>query len=115
MKLVLIGALVALTALPVTYMASPADAQVRVGRGAHRDPPRRRAPTPPRLSEAEQDQMYAALDQIMDIDTERAAIITAGEAAGGLTEAQRLAIEELDVRRAAAQEVHDRLQAKLNP
>jgi hypothetical protein len=113
MKLPLIALLSVVIAAPVVTVPTYADGQVLTGRGAAR----RSAPRPrpaPVLSDAEYDQMYAAQDQIADIDTERAAIIAAGEAAGGLTEAQRLAIEDLDVRRAAAQEVYERLQGKLN-
>lgn len=102
MKLVLVGALVALTAAPVVFAPIEAEAQVRVGSGAHRDPPRRRA-SAPRLSEAERDRINAAQDEIADIDAQRAAIIAAGEAADGLTDNQRLTIKEMDVRRAAAQ------------
>lgn len=114
MKLVLIAALSLVTAAPVITIPAPADAQVHVGRGVRRSPPRRPAAPRPRLTEAEQDRMFAAQDEIVAIDTQRAAIISAGEAAGGLTEDQRLTVEELDVRRAAAQQVYDQLQAKLN-
>lgn len=113
MKLVLIAALVAVTATPVAVIPVVADAQVLTGRGAARRPAPRPRPAP-RLSEVEQDRMFAAQDQIAEIDTERAAIIVAGEAAGGLTAEQRLTIEALDVRRAAAQQIYDQFQARLN-
>lgn len=113
MKLPLVALLAGVIALPVISVPQPADAQVRVGGGARRDAPRRVRPAP-RLSEAEQDRMYAAADEIMDINTEIAAIETAGQAAGGLTAEQQTQIRTLTARRVTAQETVDRLEAKLN-
>lgn len=113
MKLPLIALLVVVVAAPVVTVPTYADAQVRVGSGARRDPPRRVRPAP-RLSEVEQDRMIAAQDEVLDIDSEIAGIRTAAEAAGGLSAEQQARIDALRVRRAAAQQVVDQLQAKLN-
>ncbi len=58
--------------------------------------------------------MYAAQDEILDIDGEIAVIRQAGEAAGGLTAEQQAQIDALGVRRTAAQGIVDQLQAKLD-
>lgn len=113
MKIALVALLAAVVAAPVVYVPTPADAQVRVGSGARRDPPRRARPAP-RLSEAEQDRMYAAQDEILDIDSEIAAIRQAGETAGALSPERQAQIDALGVRRTAAQQIVDQLQAKLN-
>ena len=113
MKLPLVALLAVVIAAPVVTVPTLADAQVRVGSGARRDPPRRARPAP-RLSEAEEDRMFAAQDQILDIDNEIAAIREASEAAGGLSSEQQTQIDALTVRRTAEQAVVDRLQAKLD-
>ncbi len=113
MKLALVALLAAAVAAPVVYVPTPSDAQVRVGSGARRDPPRRVRPAP-RLTEAEEDRMYAARDEILDVDSEIANIRAAGEAAGGLSAEQQAQIDALGVRRTAAQRVVDQLEAKLN-
>jgi len=113
MKLALVALLTAAVAAPVVYVPTPSDAQVRVGSGARRDPPRRVRPAP-RLTEAEEDRMYAARDEILDVDSEIANIRAAGETAGGLSAEQQAQIDALGVRRTAAQRVVDQLEAKLN-
>lgn len=113
MKLALVALLAAVVAAPVISVPTPSDAQVRVGSGARRDPPRRARPAP-RLTDAEQDRMFAAQDEILDIDAEVSGIQAAAAAAGGLTAEQQAQIDALGARRTAAQEVIDRLEAKLN-
>ncbi len=113
MKLALVALLAAVVAAPVVYVPTSADAQVRVGSGARSDPPRRARPAP-RLTEAEENRMFAAQDEILDIDTEVAAIRQAGATAGGLSAEQQARIDALGVQRTAAQQIIDRLEAKLN-
>lgn len=113
MKLALVALLAAVVAAPVVYVPTPSDAQVRVGSGARRDPPRRVRPAP-RLTEAEENRMFAAQDEILDIDNELAGIRQAAETAGGVSPEQQARIDALGVQRTAAQQVIDRLEAKLN-
>ena len=113
MKLPLIALLSLAIAVPVMTVPAPADAQVRVGSGARRDSPRRARPAP-RLSEAEQDRMFAAQDEILDIDSEIATIRQAGETAGALSPEHQAQIDALGVRRTAAQGIVDQLQSRLN-
>ena len=111
MKRSLVIALAAALALPaVTVPVTPADAQVLTGRGA----PRRAAPPRPALSEAEENRLFEAEDQVFQIDTQLADLQAAGEAAGGLTEAQQAQIDALTRRREEAQRTIDRLEAKRN-
>lgn len=100
-------------ATPVVSIPLAADAQVRVGAGARRDAPRRYNP-PPRLSDAEQDRLDAATDEVAQLDAWTAEINTQAEAAGGLTDAQRTLLEDYAERRETAQATIDRLEAKLN-
>jgi len=113
MKLALVALLAAVVAAPVVYVPTPSDAQVRVGSGARRDAPRRARPAP-RLSEAEENRMFAAQDEILDIDGELASIRQATEAAGAVSPEQQARIDALGARRSAAQQIVDRLEAKLN-
>jgi len=113
MKLPLIALLAVVLAAPIVTVPTAADAQVRVGSGARRDPPRRVRPAP-RLTEAEEDRMFAAQDEILDVDAEIASIRQAGETAGGLSPEQQAQIDALGVRRTAAQQIVDQLQAKLD-
>ena len=112
MKHSLVIALSAALALPaVTVPVTAADAQVLTGRNA----PRRPAPAPrPALTEAEEDRLAEAEDQIFEIDSQLADIQAAGEAAGGLTEAQQAQVDTLTRRREQAQRTVDRLEAKRN-
>lgn len=99
-------------ATPVVSIPLAADAQVRVGAGVRRDTPRR--PAPPRLTDAEQDRLDAATDEVAQLDAWTAEINAQAEAAGGLTDAQKALLEDYAERRETAQEVIDRLEAKLN-
>ena len=111
MKRSLVIALSAALAVPVIGLsATPADAQVLTGRNA----PNRSAAPRPALSEREQNRLFEAEDQVFEIDSQLADIQAAGEAAGGLTEAQQAQIEALNRRRAEAQRTIDRLEAKRN-
>ncbi len=101
-------------AAPVVTVPTYADAQVRVGSGARRDPPRRVRPPAPRLTEAEEDRMWDAKAEIENLDTQIAAIQTQVQAAGGATPEHTATITDLTGRRTAEQAVYDRLQAKLD-
>ena len=112
MKLPLIALLAVVLAAPVVTVPTYADAQVRVGSGARRDPPRRVRPPAPRLTEAEEDRMWDAQAEINTLDTQIAGIQI--QTAGGATPEHTAAIADLTARRTAEQAVYDRLQAKLN-
>lgn len=114
MKLPLIALLAVVLAAPVVSVPTSADAQVRVGSGARRDTPRRVRPPAPRLTDAEEDQMWDAQAEISDLDTQIAAVQALAQAAGGATAEQQATIADLTARRTAQQAVVDRLQAKLN-
>jgi hypothetical protein len=108
MKRSLVIALAIATAMPVVTLPVTADAQVLTGRNA----PRRAAPPRPALSEREENTLYEAEDQVFQIDSQLADIQAAGEATGGLTEAQQAQIATLTRQRAEAQRTIDRLEAK---
>ncbi|WP_332654572.1 hypothetical protein [Brevundimonas sp.] len=110
MKRSLVVALALATAMPVISLPVMADAQVLTGRGSAR----RAAPPRPALSEREENRLYEAEDLVSEIDVQLAEIQAAGEAAGGLTEAQQAQIDTLTRRRADAQRTIDRLEAKRN-
>lgn len=112
MKPAFILTLALVVATPALYSPTFADAQVRVGSGgmARRAPPRPR----PRLSEAEQDRLAAAEDEVQDLDGKIADLEAANETAGGLTEAQRAEWQRHTARRQEAQTTIDRLHAKRN-
>ncbi|MGH7026119.1 hypothetical protein [Brevundimonas sp.] len=99
-------------ATPALYVPTLADAQVRVGSGgmARRSPPRPR----PRLSEAEQERLIAAEDEVFELDDKIADLEAANTAEGGLTEAQRTEWQSHTARRQAAQATVERLRAKQN-
>ena len=110
MKRSLVIALSAALAVPVIGLsATAADAQVLAGRHAARRPAPR-----PRLTEAEETRLFEAEDLVFELDGQIADIQAAGEAAGGLTEAQQAEIATLTRRRADAQRTIDRLEAKRN-
>lgn len=110
MKRVLPIVLSILIAAPLAMtLASPADAQVRVGSGAQpRTPPRPR----PRLSEAERDRLEAAQDEVAELGEKIAILEESNTAAGGLTEMQRQEWQSHAARRQAAQATVDQLEAK---
>lgn len=110
MKRSLVVALALATAMPVISLPVMADAQVLTGRGA----PRATSAPRPALSEREENRLYEAEDQVFEIDSRLADLQAAGEAAGGLTEAQQAEINALTRRRADAQRTIDRLEAKRN-
>lgn len=115
MKLPLIALLAALAAAPAVVLpAAPAEAQVLTGR--NRAQPPRRTPRPrPRLSEAEQDRLYAAQDLILELDGQITDMEALGQSQdGGLTDAQRLQLDDYKTRRSAAQQTVEQLEAKLN-
>lgn len=101
--------LAALLAAPAAMTApSPADAQVRVGSGAMaRSPSRPR----PRLSEAEQDRLYEAQDEVTELDM-KIADLQEASTAGALTEAQRQEWNTHSARRQELQETIERLETK---
>ena len=110
MKRPLVVALALALAVPVINLPAPtADAQVLAGRHAARRPAPR-----PRLTEAEETRLFEAEDLVFELDGQIADIQAAGEAAGGLTEAQQAEIATLTRRRADAQRTIDRLEAKRN-
>lgn len=114
MKLPLIALLAVVIAAPVVTVPTYADAQVRVGSGARRDPPRRVRPPAPALTEAEEDRLWDAQAAVETLDTQIAGIQTQVQAAGGSTPEQTTAIADLTARRTTEQAVVDRLQAKQN-
>ena len=109
----LIAVLALATAMPVVSIPAPADAQVLTGRGSARASRPRRA-TPPRLTQAEQQQLWDAQDQVTDLNATIEALNAEGAAAGGLTDAQRTELQGHTTRRDEAQATVDRLVAKRN-
>ncbi|QTC93075.1 hypothetical protein [Brevundimonas goettingensis] len=109
MKAALIAALVFTTATPAVVLPTTADAQVMAGRGAARSAARRARPA---LSEREEDRLYAAQDQVANLQQQIEAIETAGQTAGGLTPEQTAQITAHRTEMAEAQTVIDRLEAK---
>ncbi|MFK0298579.1 hypothetical protein ACIQTU_05085 [Brevundimonas sp. NPDC090276] len=109
MKSALVLGLALMIAAPVVHIPTPADAQVLVG-GARRSAPRPR----PRLSEAEQDRLESAEDEMVALDEKLADLEAANEASGGLTEAQRAEWQNHTARRQEAQATVERLRAKRN-
>ncbi|HYD26262.1 hypothetical protein [Brevundimonas sp.] len=110
MKRSLVVALALATAMPVISIPVASDAQVLAGRNAARRP----APQRPRFSEADENRLFEAEDQIIEIDGQIADIQAAAEANGGLTEAQQAEITALTRRREQAQRTVERLEAKRN-
>ena len=110
MKLPLVALLAAVIATPVVSFQTPAEAQVLTGRGAPRSAP----PQRPRLTEADLDRLTAAEDIVFEMDSQIENIRMAAEQAGGLTQAQQAEIDALTRRRAEAQAIVDRIEAKRN-
>ncbi|WP_439472252.1 hypothetical protein [Brevundimonas sp.] len=109
----LIAVLALAIATPVVSIPVPADAQVLTGRHSAR-PSRPRRATPPRLTQAEQQQLWDAQDQVADLNATIDALQAEGAAAGGLTDAQRAELAGHTTRRDEAQATVDRLVAKRN-
>jgi hypothetical protein len=109
MKRTLVAAIALALAAPVVSIPATADAQVLTGSGGGlRARPRSR----PALTEAELNRLYEAEDEVMELDGQIADIQSAGEAAGGLTEAQQRELANLTRRRDAAQRTVERLERK---
>lgn len=111
MKLPLIALLAAVMAAPVVSIPVPADAQVLTGGGRAR-PARRARPAPPPLSEAEEDRLWDAQDEIGDIDAQVADLQALVETQGALTAEQQAQIDALVARRTVLQADVTRLEAK---
>lgn len=107
----LIAVLALATAVPVISIPVTADAQVRVGRSSGA-PSRPRRVTPPRLTQAEQQQLWEAQDQVADLNATIETLQADAAAAGGLTDAQRAELDGHTARRDEAQATVDRLVAK---
>ena len=110
----LVAVLALATALPVVSIPTYSDAQVLTGRGSARGASRaapRRA-QPPRLSAAEQQQLWDAQDLVTDLDAQIENLQAQGAAAGGLSDAQRAELDGHTTRRSEAQATVDRLVAK---
>ena len=111
MKLVLIAAALSVAVpVTVTFVPTPADAQVLAGRYAARAN-QRPAPRPP-LSEREENRLYAAQDEVASL-TQQIADIQAA-AATGLTAEQQTQLQAHQTRLAEQQAIVDRLEAKRN-
>ncbi|WP_374516960.1 hypothetical protein [Brevundimonas sp.] len=108
MKRTLVAVIALAMAAPAVSIPATADAQVLTGRGA------RQAPRRPAITEAELNRLYDAEDEVMELDGRIADIQAAGQAAGGLTEAQQREITTLTRQRNAAQSTVDRLERKRN-
>jgi hypothetical protein len=111
MKHAVIAALALALATPVVTIPAPADAQVLTGRHSSRASRPRRA-APPRLTQAEQQQLWEAQDLVTDLNSTIESLQASGAAAGGLTDAQRAEIDGHTTRRNEAQATVDRLVAK---
>ena len=107
----LVAVLALATAMPVITVPVTADAQVRVGRNNGMSS-RPRRPAPPRLTPAEQQQLWDAQDQVTDLNLTIEGLEADAAAAGGLTDAQRAELEGHTTRRNEAQATVDRLVAK---
>ncbi len=107
----LVAVLALATAMPVISVPATADAQVRVGRSSGA-PSRPRRVTPPRLTQAEQQQLWEAQDLVTDLTATIDELQAAGAAAGGLTDTQRAELDGHTARRTEAQATVDRLVAK---
>jgi hypothetical protein len=114
MKSVLVIAAAIVMAMPVVSVSGVADAQVLTGRGGRAAPARRARPAPPRLSEAEENQLWDAQSAIDTLDGEVADLRAAGEAQGGLTTEQQAYLDAQAARRAELEAVVTRLEAKKN-
>lgn len=108
----LIAVLAVATAMPVISVPTFSEAQVLTGRGNARGASRPRRAQPPRLTPAEQQQLWEAQDLVTDLNAQIESLQEQATAAGGLTEAQRSEIAGHTTRRDEAQTTVDRLVAK---
>jgi peptidoglycan hydrolase CwlO-like protein len=111
MKLPLIAVLAAVMAAPVVSIPVPADAQVLVGGGRAR-PARRARPAPPPLTEAEEDRLWDARDEMQNIDDQITDLQALVETQGALTTEQQAQIDAHVARRTALEAEVARLEAK---
>jgi hypothetical protein len=102
MKTFAVMALAVVLAAPVVTVPTPSDAQVLVGGGRRRLPPR------PPLSEREETRLYDAQNAIYDLQMQ----IDAIEATPEPTAEQAAALPDLRQRLAEEQAVAERLEAK---
>lgn len=107
MKILLVATLILSTATPVATIATMADAQVMVGRGASsRDRPN--------LTERREASLMEAEDRVAEFDSKIAELKALEAQTGTLTEAQRRQLAQHEARRAAAQRDVERLLTLLN-
>ena len=112
MKLSLVVVLVAMMAMPVISTPTPSDAQVLTGRGRGSPPRRPARPAPPPLSEAEENRLWDAQAEIVEIDRQVAELQTLGQGQNGLTAEQQAAMDAHVARRTGLQADVTRLEAK---
>ncbi|MBX9802362.1 MAG: hypothetical protein K2Y04_06285 [Caulobacteraceae bacterium] len=112
MKSSLVAALVALMAMPVISIPTPSDAQVLTGRNRASAPRRPARPAPPPLSEAEEDRLWDAQAEIVEIDRQVTELQTLGQSQNGMTAEQQAAMDAHVARRAVLQADVTRLEAK---
>ncbi|WP_332658047.1 hypothetical protein [Brevundimonas sp.] len=113
MKSALVLAAALVMAMPVVSIPTVSDAQVLTGR-SRATPTRRARPAPPRLTEAEENQLWDAQGEIDTIDGQIADVRAAGETQGSLTAEQQTWLDAQTARRAELEAVVTRLEAKKN-
>ncbi|RZJ02521.1 MAG: hypothetical protein EON89_14885 [Brevundimonas sp.] len=113
MKSVLVLAAALVMAMPVVSVPTVVDAQVLTGRG-RATPARRARPPAPRLSEAEEDQLWDAQTEIGTIDEQIAALHAAAQTQGAATPEQQAQLDAHTARRTELQAIVARLEAKKN-
>lgn len=111
MKSALVLAAALVMAMPVVSVPTVADAQVLTGR-SRPSPARRARPAPPRLTEAEENQLYDAQAEIDTLDGQVADVRAAGETQGALTPEQQAYLDAQAARRTELEAVVTRLEAK---
>jgi hypothetical protein len=113
MKSALVLAAALVMAMPVLSVPTVSEAQVLTGR-SRAAPARRARPAPPRLSEAEENQLWDAQGEIGTVDEQIAEVQAAGQTQGALTAEQQARLNAHSARRAELQAIVTRLEAKLN-
>lgn len=113
MKFALVLAAALVMAMPVVSVPTFADAQVLTGRGRS-TPARRARPAPPRLTEAEENQLWDAQSEIETLDERTAEVRAAGETQGSLTPEQQAWLDAQAARRTELEAVVNRLETKKN-
>ena len=112
MTLSLVAVLVAGMAMPVISIPTPSDAQVLTGRNRGGAPRRPARPAPPPLSEAEEDRLWDAQAEIVEIDRQVTELQSLGQSQNGMTAEQQAAMDAHVARRAVLQADVTRLEAK---